>query len=150
MARDISRITGIGLVLFYAKAIAMGKLPQQPLSPYSMRFTREERQWLDQMAGGTPLAAFLRSLIFDEALLKKRRKSRKSPVENHQVLARLQAELGQSRIANNLNQLAKSANSGSLEVSPDTEKALQNACSDIKWMRYMLMEALGVQPGDGP
>ena len=123
---------------------------QKPLSPYSMRFSPEERAWLDQMAGQTPLADFLRSLIFDEALLKKRRKSRKSPVKDHQVLARLQGEIGQSRIANNLNQLAKAANSGSLEVSPDTEKALQQACSDIRWMRFMLMEALGIQPGDGP
>ncbi len=128
----------------------MVKTPPKPLSPYSMRFTRGEREWLDRMAGGTPLADFLRSLIFDEALLKKRRKSRKSPVKDHQVLARLQGELGRSRIANNLNQLAKSANSGSLEVSPDTEKAILNACGDVRWMRHVLMEALGVKPGDGP
>lgn len=100
--------------------------------------------------GEPPMAVFLRSLIFDEALLSKRRKSRKSPIKDHQVLASLQGELGQSRIANNINQLAKSANSGSLEVSPDTEKALQNACSDVRWIRYMVMKALGVEPGDEP
>lgn len=134
----------------YAKAIAMVKNTQNPPSPFSMRFTQEERQWLDQMAAGMPLGTFLRSLIFDEALLKKRRKSRKSPVKDHQILARLQAELGGSRIANNINQLAKSANSGSLEVSPDTEKAILIACSDVKWMRHMLMEALGISPGEPP
>jgi hypothetical protein len=123
---------------------------QTPLSPFSVRFTPEERERLDRAAAGMPLGAFLRSLIFDEDLLKKRRKPRKSPVKDHQVLARLQAELGQSRLANNLNQLAKAANSGSLEVSPDTEKALQSACSDVKWMRHMLMEALGLEPGDPP
>lgn len=121
-----------------------------PLSPFSVRFTPEERERLDRAAAGMPLGAFLRSLIFDEDLLKKRRKPRKSPVKDHQVLARVQAELGQSRLANNLNQLAKAANSGSLEVSPDTEKALQNACNDVKWMRHMLMEALGINPGDPP
>jgi len=123
---------------------------QKPPSPFSLRFTTEEREWLDRAAAGMPLGAFLRTLIFEEALLKKRRKSRKSPVKDHQVLARLQGELGRSRIANNLNQLAKAANSGSLEVSQDTEKALQNACDDLRWMRHMLMEALGIQPGDGP
>lgn len=123
---------------------------QTPSSPFSLRFTREERAWLDCAAAGMPLAAFLRSLIFDEELLKKRRKPRKSPVKDYQVLARLQAELGQSRLANNLNQLARAANTGSLEVSPDTEKALQDACSDVKWMRHMLMEALGISPGDPP
>ncbi|MBK9948621.1 MAG: hypothetical protein IPP12_15740 [Nitrospira sp.] len=123
---------------------------QTTLSPFSMRFTPEERAWLDRVAAGIPVAAFIRSLIFDEYLLKKRRKPRKSPVKDHQVLARLQAELGQSRLASNLNQLAKAANSGSLEVSPDTEKALQNACSDVRWMRHMLIEAFGLEPGDPP
>ena len=128
----------------------MAKDRQTPLPPFSMRFTPEEREWLDRAAAGMPLATFLRSLIFDEELLKKRRKPRKSPVKDHQVLARLQAELGQSRLANNLNQLAKAANSGSLEVSPDTEKALQDACSEVRWMRYLLMEALDISPGDPP
>nr|WP_281720388.1 hypothetical protein [Nitrosomonas nitrosa] len=128
----------------------MAKDRETPLSPFSMRFTPEERAWLDRAAAGMPLGAFLRSLIFDEDLLKKRRKPRKSPVKDHQALARLQAELGQSRLASNLNQLAKAVNCGALEVSPDTEKALQNACSDIKWMRFLLMEALGLDPGDPP
>ena len=128
----------------------MAKDRHTPLSPFSVRFTPEERERLDRAAAGMPLGAFLRSLIFEEDLLKKRRKPRKSPVKDHQVLARLQAELGQSRLANNLNQLAKAANSGSLEVSPDTEKALQNACNDVKWMRHMLMEGLGIDPVTGP
>jgi len=128
----------------------MPEVPEKPLSPFSLRFTPEEREWLDRTAAGMPLAAFLRALIFDEALLSKRRKSRKSPVKDYEVLATLQGELGRSRIANNLNQLAKAANSGSLEVSPDTEKALQDACADVRWMRHVLMEALGVQPGDCP
>ena len=128
----------------------MVEIPPKPLSPYSMRFTREEREWLDRMAGGTPLSEFLRPIIFDEALLSKRRRHRKSPVKDAQLLTKLLGELGKSRLANNLNQLAKSANSGSLEVSPDTEKAIQYACDDIRWMRHVLMEALGVTPGDGP
>ncbi len=127
---------------------------QTPLSPFSVRFTPEEREQLDRAAAGMPLGAFLRFLIFDEDLLKKRRKPRKSPVKDHQVLARLQAELGQSRLANNLNQLAKAANCGSLEVSPDTEKALLSACADVRAMRQMLMEGLGIDAvtgsGSGP
>lgn len=136
--------------MFYAGVVAMVEDRQKPLSPFSLRFTPEERERLDRAAAGMPLGAFLRSLIFEKDLLKKRRKPRKSPVKDHQVLARLQAELGQSRLASNLNQLAKAANSGSLEVSPDTEKALQNACSDVRWMRHMLMEALGLEPGGPP
>ena len=132
------------------KAIEMVKLRQKPLSPFSIRFTAEERAFLDQMAGDVPLADFLRSLIFDEDRLSKRRRRRKSPVKDAQLLSQVLAELGKSRLSNNLNQLAKQANSGSLEVSPDTEKALQEACGDIRLMRYWLMEALGIQPGEDP
>ena len=132
------------------KAIEMVKLRQKSLSPYSIRFTAEERAFLDQMAGDVPLADFLRSLIFDEDRLSKRRRRRKSPVKDAHLLSKVLAELGKSRLANNLNQLAKQANSGSLEVSPDTEKALQQACGDIQLLRYWLMEALGIQPGEGP
>ena len=127
----------------------MVKLRQKPLSPYSMRFTAEERAWLDQVAGDVPLSDFLRSIIFDETQLSKRRRRRKSPVKDAQILTKVLGELGKSRLANNLNQLAKQANSGSLEVSPDTEKALQQACSDIRLLRHWLMEALGIQPGEG-
>lgn len=91
MARDVSRITGNGLVLSYADANTMVNRRQKPPSPFFLRFTQEEREWLDLAAAGMPLGAFLRSLIFDEALLSKRRKSRKSPVKDYQVLARLQA-----------------------------------------------------------
>ena len=132
------------------KAIEMVKLRQKPLSPYSIRFTAEEREFLDQMAGDIPLADYLRSLIFDEDRLSKRRRRRKSPIKDAQLLSQVLAELGKSRLSSNVNQLAKQANSGSLEVSPDTEKALQEACSDIKWIRFMLMEALGIQPGEDP
>ena len=128
----------------------MVKLRQKPLSPYSIRFTAEEREFLDQMAGDIPLADYLRSLIFDEDRLSKRRRRRKSPVKDAQLIGKVLAELGKSRLSSNVNQLAKQANSGSLEVSPDTEKALQEACSDIKWIRFMLMEALGIQPGEDP
>ena len=127
----------------------MVKTPQKPLSPYSMRFTVEERAWLDQMAGDISLADFLRSIIFDEAQLSKRRRRRKSPIKDAPLLTSVLGEIGRSRLANNMNQLAKAANSGSLEVSPDTERALQQACADIQWMRNALMAALGINPESG-
>jgi hypothetical protein len=57
--------------------------------------------------------------------------------------------LGESRLANNLNQLAKSANTGSLPVTPETEKALREASAEIHQMRAMLMRALGFSPETG-
>jgi len=121
--------------------------PQESLSPYSMRFTREERAWLDRAAAaaGIPLAEFIRPRIFDESLPKRRTRS-KHPVKDHEELAKVLGELGRSRLANNLNQLAKAANSGSLEVSPDTERAIKDGCADIRWMRQVLISALGLGP----
>ena len=54
------------------------------------------------------------------------------------------AALGHSRLSTNVNQLARAVNSGSLPVTPDTEKALKDACADIAWMRIALMKSLGL------
>jgi len=53
--------------------------------------------------------------------------------------------LGQSRIPNNINQLAKAANSGTLPVTPDTEKQLHEACYSVTWIRRQLIQALGLK-----
>ncbi len=91
MARDVSRITGNGLYCLMQMPIPWLIVVKSLLHPFSYVLRREEREWLDLAAAGMPLGAFLRSLIFDEALLSKRRKSSKVPVKDHQVLARLQA-----------------------------------------------------------
>lgn len=113
--------------------------------PFSLRLTPEERVQLEKDAAGMSLGAYIRSRLFGENLPTRRTRN-KHPVRDHQELAKVLGELGRSRLANNLNQLAKAANSGSLEVSPDTEQALQNACFDIRWMRQVLMSALGLRP----
>ena len=63
----------------------------------------------------------------------------------HQELARLLATLGKSRIANNINQLAKAANSGSLPGNMDVLKALNEAVSSIQWIRQPLIKAPGIK-----
>jgi len=113
--------------------------------PFSLRLTFEERAQLEKDAVGMSLGAYIRSRIFDKTLPKRHTRG-KNPVKDHQELGKLLGELGRTRIANNLNQLAKAVNSGSLEVTPDTEKALQDACTDIHWMRLTLISALGMTP----
>ena len=65
------------------------------------------------------------------------------PVKDKQSLAKLLGMLGQSRIANNLNQLAKAANIGTLPVTPETERDIRRACAEIQLMRMELLRALG-------
>ncbi len=123
----------------------MPSTEKKQLPPFSLRLTPKERAQLEQDAVGLSLGAYIRSRLFDESLPKRRTRNT-HPVKDHQELAKVLAELGCSRLANNVNQLAKTANSGSLEVTPDTEQALKHACSDIRWMRHVLMSSLGLMP----
>ena len=47
------------------------------------------------------------------------------------------------------NQLAKHANMGTLEVSPETEKELMAACAEVRAMRADLVAALGLKGSSG-
>ncbi len=116
---------------------------KKTLPPFSLRLTPVERAQLENDAAGMSLGAYIRSRLFDSSVPKRRTRN-KHPVKDHQELAKVLGELGKSRLANNLNQLAKAANTGSLEVTPKTEQALQQACSDIHWMRHVLMTAMGL------
>jgi len=53
--------------------------------------------------------------------------------------------LGNTRIANNLNQIAYEANCGSLLMDEETEKEIKLACAHIAWIRVKLIEALGLR-----
>ncbi|GJL49766.1 MAG: hypothetical protein NPIRA01_09930 [Nitrospirales bacterium] len=103
----------------------------------------EERAQLEKDAAGMSLGAYIRSRLFDGSAPKRRTRN-KFPVKDHQELAKILAELGRARLANNLNQLAKAVNTGSLDVTPETEKAIRDGCSDIRWMRQVLMSAMGL------
>jgi Bacterial mobilisation protein (MobC) len=115
----------------------------QTPSPFSLRLSFEERAQLERDAAGLSLGAYVRSRIFDSTNPAPRHRG-KFPVKDQEALASVLAMLGQSRLGNNLNQLARAANLGTLEVSPDTEAALKAACRDIASIRHMLMVALGL------
>lgn len=118
-------------------------------APFSLRLSFEERVKLRHAAGDMPIAAYIKSLLFaDDAPVYRTRG--KSPVKDHKALAEVLACLGASRIANNLNQLAKAANSGSFYFDGETKAQISAACGDIKVMRQLLMSALGMQLGEEP
>lgn len=116
-----------------------------PLHPVSLRMTFEQKVQLERDAAGMSVAAYIRWRLFDPDSPAPRTRG-KFPVKDHQALTKLLGLLGQSRIANNLNQLAKAANSGSLPLSPDTERALTEAATDIAEMRRLLLGALNMEP----
>lgn len=118
---------------------------QHAPAPFSLRLSFGERQQLMKAAGSQPLGGYIRDQLLGPGVTQPRRKSR-APVQDQEALARVLAQLGASKLANNLNQLARAANSGSLPVTPDIEKSLREACADIRHMRLELLKALGIQP----
>jgi hypothetical protein len=117
---------------------------KSPLYPVSLRMTFEEKANLELAAAGMSLSSYIRWRVFDPASPPPKRRGRQ-PVKDHVALARLLAIMGQSRIGNNLNQLAKAANSGSLPVTPETEAELLEAARAIVHMRRLLLEALQIE-----
>lgn len=117
--------------------------------PFSLRLTYEERARLDAERGSKTLAAYIRERLFgvDAAPRKKRGNS---PVQDKEALGRIAGALGQSRLSQNMNQLAKAVNSGSLPVTPETEAEIKEACREISEMRAELLAALGKVPGSEP
>jgi hypothetical protein len=104
----------------------------------------EEKSQLERDAAGMSIAAYIRWRLFDPDKPPPRTRG-KHPVKDQQAIAKLLALLGQSRLANNVNQLARSANSGSLPLTPDTERALNEAAADISKIRTLLLQALNLE-----
>lgn len=119
--------------------------------PFSMRFTEDERKSLEMAAAGRPLGAYIRWLIFKEDMpeMPQKRTRGETASPDHKELARLLGALGKSRIANNINQLAKAANSGSLPVNKEIIESLNEAVDAVRWMRNTLIKAMGLKPQGG-
>lgn len=111
-------------------------------APFSLRLTFEERAIVERNAGSMPVGAYIKSLLLGEDAPKYRAR-RKPPVSDQAALAQVLACLGATRIANNLNQLAKATHVGSFYFDADTKRAIREACSDVRIMRQLLLKALG-------
>ncbi len=123
------------------------KSPQAPSkrpSPITLRLTRKERAKLEELAQSMTLSAYIRMVLFAEDVAP-RKSSKRAPVKDHEELAQVLALLGQSRIANNLNQLAKEAHLGSLIIDEQTKRQIDEACFHILDMRQHLIKALGLK-----
>lgn len=116
---------------------------------FSLRLTFQEHAALLRAAGNVPLGVYIRSKVFDQPLPDYYPRRPQHPTRDDQILGQLLGQLGQARLANNLNQLAKGVNTGSLPVTPETENALLEACADVRAMREALMRGLGFPVEDG-
>ena len=108
----------------------------------TVRFTQDEQTQVKRNAEGTNLSAHIRSCVLNTGGLRKN-----MPTKDREAIAQILGLLGQSRIANNLNQIAYHANCGSLLLDEETDKEIKLACAHIAWMRLKLIEALGLKSG---
>ena len=115
-------------------------------APLSLRLGPEERLRLERDAAGMSLAAYIKSRLFDGTANQVRSRG-KFPVRDHRAISTVLGKLGQSGLANSLNQLARSASAGALDLMPEAEAELRQACADIAAIRLMLIEALGLNGG---
>jgi len=112
--------------------------------PVSVRFTQEERAELERKAGDLTLSAYVRArCIGDDAVSHRTRGKR--PIKDFAELGRVLGALGRSQLSNNLNQLARAANSGTLGLPHETQAAIEDAADDIAFIRETLVRALGLQ-----
>lgn len=110
--------------------------------PFSLRLTAEERAELDRRAGTKPLGQYIREMLFGHGVSPRKRKTRRPSVD-HEALGQALGVLGTSRLASNMNQIAKAAHMGALPVTPDLAAELDRACADLRMMRQALLKALG-------
>lgn len=110
----------------------------------TLRLSVEDHEFLQSMANGIALSTFIRAKALGENLPRRKARSTKS-VTDKQALAQILGLLGQSRIANNLNQLAYHANIGALPVDETTRAQINEGYDYVLTIRKTLMRALGMQ-----
>lgn len=122
---------------------AFAPLPKKT-APFSLRLSVDERADLEARAGTLALGAYIKGQLFEG---QKSRRPAISSTTDPKAMARALALLGQSRIASNLNQLARAANIGTLPLTPEVEDDIREACAHVAEIRAILIEALGLKSG---
>lgn len=130
---------------FSSHVAAPEKKPQAAASPVTLRLSSNERALLEEWAKGSSMSAYIRKCLFDDQETKRKKRRRPEPVANQRALAQVLGMLGSSRIANNLNQLAFHANSGTLAVDQDVIDKINEAYAHVCVLRTALLKALGTK-----
>lgn len=107
----------------------------------TVRLSEADHARLVELADGMALSTYIRAAALNEDLSKRKRRSL-SPMTDQKAIAQVLGLLGQSRIANNLNQLAYQANIGALQMDDQALAQVEEAYRHIVAMRGLLLQAL--------
>ena len=128
--------------LAFRDAVAQSDGPRDKTVDYriTIRISREELEQIKVDAQGMSRSAYVRRCIFGS-----RASKRILPEADRVLLAQVLAKLGETRIANNLNQIAYHANCGALVIDDLTIEEINEACFHVACMRTQLVKALGLK-----
>ena len=144
MSTPVSQQRALSVKESYQVASAALPEPKKKAPRITLRLTEEELAKLKNLSGGISLSAYIRKCLFGKDTVPRKMRAR-VPVKDQEALAQVLGLLGQTRIANNLNQIAYEANCGSLLMDEETENEMKMACAHIAWIRVKLIEALGIK-----
>jgi len=109
----------------------------------TLRLADEEREILRKRAGRLSVSAYIRQCLFGkDTTLRKTRNP--DAVKDSHALARLLGLMGKTRIADNLESLAREARSGAILLDDVTLRQIDEACRLVRAMRDQLVAALGL------
>lgn len=108
----------------------------------TVRFSRDDYERLKNLADGMSLSVYLRTIALNDELPRRKNRSA-AAISDKAAVAQLLGLLGQSRIANNLNQLAYHANVGSLAIDDAAREQINEAYETVLLIRKTLLKALG-------
>ena len=116
-------------------------------SPYSIRFTAPQRAYIREQSQAARMteSEWIRQMIFSDTKLNTVKRQTLAKRAEEKDISQAIYLLGQSRIPNNLNQIAKGINTGTLIVTPDTERNINEAYQMVMWLRQSLIEQLGLK-----
>lgn len=131
-------------------SVAVKQTPKRPKAGrkttprVTLRLTEDELAKLQGLSAGMSVSVYIRQCLFGKEVAPRKVRG-KAPVKDYEALAQVLGLVGQSRMANNLNQLAYHANIGALVMDEATEQEIKEACATIAYIRVKLIEALGLQ-----
>lgn len=123
-----------------------GSKGREVAKPYCIRLTPSEKSRLEELAGNQTVSAYVREKCLGPDVAPRRKVSRCQP--DHEVAAKLLSALGRSRIASNLNQIAKALNMGAVPVDEELQADISEACAAVIGMRRDSIIALGIKVQD--
>ncbi|NDW06497.1 plasmid mobilization protein [Jiella pacifica] len=108
----------------------------------TVRFSPKDYERLQTLADGMTLSVYVRAMALGEELNRRNSRSPAS-IADKAAVAEILGLLGESRIANNLNQLAYHANVGTLAIDDESRSKIDETYQMIFAMRCLLLKALG-------